>query len=388
MTAARAPFGLRRMIARDRTEPHRSASSLELLFDLVFAVAVAQASDTLHGTLAEGHVGRAVLGYLMVFFAIWWAWMNFSWFASSFDTDDWAYRVVTVVQMAGALVLAAGVHAALTDYDFRVVTWGYVIMRLAMVGQWVRAGVSDAASRRTAFTFAVGVVIVQVLWVARLAIPSSAWQMVTFFVLVVAEIAVPLVAERQGGTAWHAEHIVDRYGSFTLILLGESVLASAIAVFQTLQQHGARVVPLAGLAAAGLVIAAGMWWAYFSRDQAPRLVSTGNALMFGYTHYVIFAAAGAVSAGIQTAIDLQVHETALSRPVAALVLTVPVAVFALATWILLLRPLVSRVASVAIVALSAIVLASSAVPAASVAVVAAAVAAGVVVLEVDAARRR
>ena len=68
--------------------------------------------------IVEGQLGEAVVSYLMVFFAIWWAWMNFSWFASAFDTDDWLYRVTTIVQMAGVLVLAAGVHDAMVDQDF------------------------------------------------------------------------------------------------------------------------------------------------------------------------------------------------------------------------------------------------------------------------------
>ena len=48
----------------------------------------------------------------MVFFAIWWAWMNFTWFASAYDNDDVPYRLLTFVQIAGVLILAAGVAAA------------------------------------------------------------------------------------------------------------------------------------------------------------------------------------------------------------------------------------------------------------------------------------
>ena len=63
--------------------------------------------------------------------------MNFTWFASSYDTDDVPYRLLTMVQMAGVLVLAAGVPAAFDDGDFRAVTLGYLIMRIGLVAQWV-----------------------------------------------------------------------------------------------------------------------------------------------------------------------------------------------------------------------------------------------------------
>jgi low temperature requirement protein LtrA len=87
----------RPMLSRSSTEEHRASTPLELLFDLCFVVAVAQAAGQLHHALADGHVAHGVTGYAMVFFAIWWAWMNFTWFASAYDTDDVLYRVATLV---------------------------------------------------------------------------------------------------------------------------------------------------------------------------------------------------------------------------------------------------------------------------------------------------
>ena len=84
----------RPMVARATDEEHRSATVLELFFDLCL-VAVASAASALHHEIAEDHVGDGVVGYASVFFAIWWAWMNFTWFASAYDTDDVAYRLTT-----------------------------------------------------------------------------------------------------------------------------------------------------------------------------------------------------------------------------------------------------------------------------------------------------
>src|SRR4051794_31325905 len=100
------------MTGRSGAEPHRAATPLELLFDLCFVVAVAQASGALRHALGEHRPGHAVLGYAAVFFAIWWAWVNFTWFASAYDTDDVPYRLTTLVQIGGALILAAGVPRA------------------------------------------------------------------------------------------------------------------------------------------------------------------------------------------------------------------------------------------------------------------------------------
>ncbi|MCU1446909.1 low temperature requirement protein A [Cryobacterium sp.] len=114
----------RRMTARNTAESHRAASPLELLFDLTFVVAVAQLVVQLAHGIEGGHGAEAVGPFLMVFFAIWWAWMNFTWFASAYDTDDVPDRLLTMLQMGGVLVLAAGVPAAFDDQDFRAITLG------------------------------------------------------------------------------------------------------------------------------------------------------------------------------------------------------------------------------------------------------------------------
>jgi low temperature requirement protein LtrA len=93
------------------------------LFDLTFVVAVASVTSQLGHHIAGGHAAGAIVPFLQVFFTIWWAWMNFTRFASSYDNDDVPYRLLTLVQMAGVLVLAAGVPSA-GGGDFRIVTIG------------------------------------------------------------------------------------------------------------------------------------------------------------------------------------------------------------------------------------------------------------------------
>ncbi|MDQ1129005.1 low temperature requirement protein A [Microbacterium sp. SORGH_AS_0888] len=387
MTSSLGILGLRRVRARDNSARGRVATPLELLFDLVFVVAVSQASVNLHHLLAEGHIGDGVLSYLMVFFAIWWAWVNFTWFASAFDTDDWAYRIVTIVQMGGVLVLAAGIHDAMVSQDFFWVTWGYVIMRLAMVAQWVRAAVSDPGYRATAWTFAVGITIVQVLWVARIYLLDARWQLITFFVLMVAEIAVPVIAESRRATPWHPHHIAERYGLFTLILLGESLLASATAIFEAVGE-GEHVGELVWLAVSGLVVAAGMWWIYFAREPAERLTSSRAGFFFGYGHYLVFAAAGAVSAGVEVEVDHILGTAHLDAEAAGLALTIPVAVFLVFTWLLVLRGSLSVPASVAVLGGAVLILFAGMLPVAEYAVAAVLLVLVVAAVEADAVVRR
>ncbi|WP_086819410.1 low temperature requirement protein A [Allokutzneria sp. NRRL B-24872] len=324
------------MTARGADEAHRAATPLELLFDLCFVVAVAQAAAGLHHAIAEHHVGQGVLGFSMVFFAIWWAWMNFTWFASAYDTDDTAYRVTTLVQIAGALVVAAGVGRALDHGDFAVITYGYVLMRLAMVTQWLRAAKSDPERRGTALRYAGGIALVQVGWLVRLALPQE-WLLPAFFVLALAEIAVPPFAERGASTPWHPGHIAERYGLFTLIVLGESILAATNAV-RSAVDSGHASAGLFGVAGAGLVIVFSLWWLYFDKPVEHLLSSLGSALRWGYGHLLIFASAAAVGAGLEVAVDFGTGEGGVSELVAGLSTAVPVALYLLAVWVLHILP--------------------------------------------------
>ncbi|WP_330236024.1 low temperature requirement protein A [Streptomyces sp. NBC_00566] len=315
----------RPMVPRLSGERHRTATVLELFFDLCFVTAVAQTAAAFEHELAGGKVGHGVLGYALVFFAIWWAWMNFTWFASAYDTDDVPYRLLTLLQIAGALVLAAGASKALEHYDFRVITYGYVVMRLAMVSQWLRAARSDPERRRTCLRYAVGILVVQIGWVVRLALPDGAG-LPSFFVLVVAELAVPAWAERAGQTTWHPHHIAERYGLFTLIVLGESITAATATVRAALDTE-VSLGDIAPLAVGGILTVFAMWWLYFTQSAAVKLNSLNTALRWGYGHYFVFASAAAVGAGLAVEIAHLTGHAHLGRLAVAAAYTVPVALY-------------------------------------------------------------
>jgi low temperature requirement protein LtrA len=323
--AVRVPWR-RPLAGRDPDEPHRASTPLELLFDLSFVVGVASVAAELAHGVAEDHVAASLGHYLMVFFAIWWAWMNFSWFASAYDTDDVVYRLLTLVQIAGVLVLAAGVPAAFEHEDFTVVTIGYLVMRVPLVVQWLRAARDDPSRRAVALRYAVGVSVVQALWLLRLTLPDTAG-LIAFFPLALADIAVPIWAERAGPmTRWHPGHIAERYGLFTLIVLGEVILAATTAVQAGLTSEGVSAA-LLSLAGGGLLLVFGLWWVYFLRPAADGLRETpGNAFVWGYGHYVVFAAVGALGAGLEVAVQSVLHEAHAGPRTAAFAVAVPVAV--------------------------------------------------------------
>ncbi|MFZ3498166.1 low temperature requirement protein A [Streptomyces sp. 5.8] len=321
------------MTARSRDEGHRPSTPLELFFDLCFVVAIAQAGAALVHALAEGHPGTGVISYSFVFFGVWWAWMNFTWFASAYDCDDVPYRIATLVQICGVLVYAAGVSRAFDENDWTVAVIGYLIMRVALTAQWLRAASGESGEARTAaLKYAAGLVLCQAGWVALLFAPdgSKRW---LFLILVAAELLVPVVAERGHQTPWHPHHIVERYGLFTIIVLGETIAASTVAVKSALDEHEA-LGELLPIAAGGLLIVFAAWWIYFAVPMHEHLTSNREAIPWGYGHLLIFASGAAIGAGIEVAVEHAVGKAHVSQLAANAAVTVPAALFLLMVWLL------------------------------------------------------
>ncbi|MEU8677676.1 low temperature requirement protein A [Streptomyces sp. NPDC048560] len=321
------------MRSRDPHEDHRAATPLELFFDLCFVVAVAQAGARLVHAVAEGDPGHGITGYLFVFFAIWWAWVNFTWFASAYDCDDVPYRIATLVQISGVLVLAAGVPRAFDNADFTVGIIGYLIMRVALTFQWLRAAYSETgAARVTALRYAAGLVVVQAGWVVLLFLPAGAWTW-GFLFLAACELSVPAFAERHRRTSWHPRHIAERYGLFTIIMLGETIAAATVAV-QSALDDSAALDELLPIAAGGLVIVFAAYWIYFAVPIHEHLVGRRQAFVWGYGHFLIFASAAAIGAGIEVTVEQVTHHAHISATAAAAAVTVPTALFMFVVWAL------------------------------------------------------
>jgi low temperature requirement protein LtrA len=296
-------------------------------------VAIAQAGVQLVHAVAESHVGEGIPNYAMVFFSIWWAWMNFTWFASAYDNDDALYRVVTLIQIAGVLVLAAGVSRAFEDHEFLAVWLGYVIMRVAMSSQWLRVALSTGGPERTtALRYAGGVLLCQVGWIGLVTLPEGdrAW---LFLVMAPLEMCVPLYAERGHPTSWHPHHIAERYGLFTIIVLGETIAAATVAVKSGIDENDA-LGELLPIAVGGLLIVFAAWWIYFVVPIHGHLRSNRQAFLWGYGHYVVFASAAAIGAGLEVAVEQAVGQAHLSTLAASAAVTLPTALYLLAVWVL------------------------------------------------------
>ncbi|MDO1582113.1 low temperature requirement protein A [Rhizobium oryzicola] len=331
-TTLQARF-LRPLHPRDPHEHHRVSTPLELLFDLVTVIAIASAAAGLHHAVAAGHAAGGIITFLMAFFAIWWAWMNFTWFASAYDNDDPAYRLLIMLLMAGALVIAAGIPNVIGDFpNFTLVIFGYSIMRVGMITLWLRAAAHDIARRRTALAYAAGIFLTQIYWITLLAIQPIGENLGygLFLVGVVLELLVPAVAEPlSSNTPWHRHHIVERYGLLNLIVLGETLLSGSTALRDIATGFNAT---LALTALFSLVIVFSLWWSYFGDERHLNRPGLRHTLLWGYGHFLIFASGAATGAGFGVVVDVTTKASHLPQFLAEASVAIPVALYLAALW--------------------------------------------------------
>ena len=326
---------MQRVLGRDPHEVGRAATTLELLFDLVFVVAIGQAADQLARMLAQGHMLAALGAYAFAMFAALWAWINFSWFSSAFDTDDWLHRIATMIQMVGATILGLGIPAIFRSIDAEqgidngVMVAGYVVMRIALVFQWLRAAGQSPPYRKTCLAYAISITLAQIGWVAMATMPLTLGQVVPIgLVLLAVEFGGPYVAERRGtGTPWHAHHIAERYGGLAIIALGEGVVGTVASLSAVVRDHGWTIDAVL-VVVAGMGLTFGMWWVYFLFSAGEVLhVRRELAFKWAFGSIPVVVAIAATGAGLHVAALVIGRQALISPVIAVMTLAVPVATY-------------------------------------------------------------
>jgi low temperature requirement protein LtrA len=310
------------------------------LYDLTIVVAIGTAANELADYVAAGHIGVGVVGFAFATFAIIWAWVNYSWFASAYDTDDWVFRLATMVQMVGVIVLALGLQQMFASIergavlDNGVMVAGYVVMRVSMLFLWSQVARDDPRRSLTAKIYMKTIACAQVGWVALalLRLPIGA-----FFVIAAGLIGIefcgPWLAEGRGGTPWHPEHIAERYGLLVIITLGEGIIGTVAALNLLVHSSAGWTGSAVLVAIAGVGLTFGAWWTYFAVPWADLLtLHRQRAFTFGYGHIVLFASLAAIGAGMRVASFFLGHRTTIGPVATVLTVAIPIAIFILAVF--------------------------------------------------------
>jgi low temperature requirement protein LtrA len=295
-----------RLIRPPRLWPANSTSSrrvtwLELFFDLIFVAAVAQVD----APLSLDYSLPGVFRFLAFFLLIWWAWYGHTLYSTRFDTDDLFQRLLTLVQMFAVAAMAANAKDAFDSRYSAGFAAAYAAMRLVLVVQYLRAR-RVPESRQLTTRYVMGFGIAAIIWLTSAVIlpPGRYWMWALALTI---DLGTPLLAvDHAEKIPPDAAHLPERFGLFTIILLGESI----VAVMHGMESQEYWSLPAALSAFQGMGIAFCFWWWYFdgAAGAAERPIrSKKESLLFhiwSYTHLPLYIGIVLVAVGIKHIISL------------------------------------------------------------------------------------
>ena len=279
----------------------RRVSWLELFFDLIFVAAVAQVGVP----LGEDYTVHGLVRYALMFLLIWWAWLGHTMYSTRFDADDVVQRLLTLLQIFAAAAMAANAKAAFDSRDSAGFGAAYAVLRAVLVVQYLRARRLKETHRLTTL-YSVGLGAAAFLWGLAAVIPAPARFWLWAMALLI-DMATPwLAVQYTHKCPPDAEHLPERFGLFTIILLGESVAA----VMHGMESQETWSPSAAISAFTGLSLAFGYWWWYFdgARGAAERHVTSGRKTflfqVWSYAHLPLYLSIAVLGVGVEHVISL------------------------------------------------------------------------------------
>lgn len=279
----------------------RHATWLELFFDLVFVLAIAELARFLH----DKPTLDGFLSFAFLFVPVWWLWLSFTYYADLFDADGPVYRVVMLAAMLLVVAFSMNIHGAL-DGSSSGFALTFAAMQALLVGLYLWAWRSEPAARPLSARYSLGFSLGALLWLFSLLAPETVRYWFWGLALLV-EILTPVLGQLTvlKDVPVQVSHMPERLRLFTLIVLGESVVVTGSGVADTSWQPSSVLV--AGL---GFVAVACLWWLYFDHidDSAVDRGFSGGlrelliSFVWSYGHLAIFAGLTATAVGIGLAI--------------------------------------------------------------------------------------
>ncbi len=279
-------------------EQHRSATWLELFYDLAFVVAVAMVAGRLHDDLTVTGT-LAFLGYLGL---LWWLWVSHTYYADRYDTDDLVYRLLAAGQMLAIVVIASSLTSGAAD-STKAFAFGYAGARWLLLLMYLRAYRHVPETRALVAGYLRGFGSAAVLWTASILAPDRG-RMVLWAVALSIDLATPwLMRREQARVPLDVSHLPERFGLFTILVLGESIAA----VVAGLGHFDWSPLPtMTGALAIG--VATALWWLYFDNVNGSvvrREADTARAwrpTVWLYSHFPLAAAIAASGVALEVAI--------------------------------------------------------------------------------------
>jgi low temperature requirement protein LtrA len=269
---------------------------LENFYDLIVAIIVFQLSRDLNQNVSV----YGFLTFVALFIPVVWSWVGVTFYSTRFETDDLAHRLLMLLQIAVAALMAVSVPDGLGKNS----SWfalSYAIMRTILVIEYLRTRKHVPAARKLTTRYSIGFSIAAGIWFASIFVPPP-FRLFLWIIGLGVDIGTPLLFARQLSVQFapHIHHLPERFGSFTIIVLGISILG----VVNGIADHNWTISSIisAGL---GLGIAFSLWWIYFDTVDGSEIRALRENKQIGiyvtwlYIHFPLIIAFTAFGVSIE-----------------------------------------------------------------------------------------
>lgn len=268
----------------------RSVGWLELFYDLVYIATLIQI-----GNYLSDNVNLLGFGQFLVMLAVvWWAWTGETFYQNRFVVDDLTHRILVFTQIFAVAALGLSVSGAFGELYIQF-TIAYVFTRLMLVFMYVRVARTDPECAPFARSSAIGFGVGILAWLGSLLLPAG-YHWIGWLIGIGIEFSIPLfpwMREQQRLLGTDLHHISERFGIFTIIVLGESF----VKVLDDAQGSALGVEQIV-ISTSGLLVVYSLWWLYFT-DTAGKVIDLTSRLKpvaWVYGHFPL--AAGLVAFGV------------------------------------------------------------------------------------------
>jgi len=272
----------------------RHATWFELFFDLVFVAAVGE----LGAALARDPSWQVFARFAGLFVVIVWAWILYTLYANRFGTDDLIFRLARSGAMLAIAAIAADLPRVMAGHGGTVgFAIEYVVIRVILIALYCRARYHVREARALSEMYIVGYSSTTVLWFASIFVPSplryGLWCLAMLLDLLIPTRTWRVLTGRSIVTS----HLIDRFGTFFIIVLGASVVIAVMGV------AGLEFTVKSSIVGTICFVAAlCFWWIYFDLADTSVLGRGALGLVFVYAHFPLLA--GVVAFGEGTALAI------------------------------------------------------------------------------------
>ncbi len=271
----------------------RHATWLELFYDLIYVIVIAKLTHMI-GYAHDGHLDLSYFAKATVLFLpVWWCWIGHTMFANRFDQDDTTHRLLTLLQMFGAVMMAVFIERAFGEGALGFVL-SYVGIRVVLVIMYLRVHAASKELRPITRLFATGFSLGILCWIASLFVDAP-FSYAFWGIGLLIDFATPWVGQKRlANVSVHKEHLPERLGLLTIIILGESVLGIVTGI-ANIAWNSLNLLNLVS----AFALLSSVWWLYFEtleHSLAGKMLRSGQLSIYG--HLPLYIGLIMLSAGL------------------------------------------------------------------------------------------